>query len=85
MKKNHRFEEFACLKIQDCYFYGEKSPCGMPIAGQGLIFPKIDRFKKLFALLDFENEILKMTISTISMHQKNQIGPKIQKSNKFIY
>ena len=48
----------------------------MPIAGQGIIFPKIDRFKNMFALLDFENQILKMTISTIAMHRKNQIGPK---------
>ena len=53
----------------------------MPIAGQGLIFPKIDRFKELFALLDTKNQILKITISTISMRQKNQIYPKIQKSN----
>ena len=65
--------------------FTEKKPCGMPIAGQGLIFPKIDRFKELFALLDFENQILKMTISTMFMHQKNQIGPQNPKIQILLY
>ena len=34
--------------------FTKRKPCGMPIAGKGFIFPKNDRFKELFALLDFE-------------------------------
>ena len=43
---------------------------GMAIAGQGLVFLKIDRFKELFALLDPKTPVLEITPSTISMRRK---------------
>ena len=54
MKKHHKCFDFTCLNNPGLLFPMGKSLCGMAIAGQGLIFPKIDRFKELIALLDFE-------------------------------
>ena len=55
--------------IQECYFH-QHSPYGMPSRPQ---IREIRHFRKLFTLLVFLNQILKIAIFTISMRPKIQI------------
>ena len=63
----------VCLKIPGLLLLLGQKNCMMPNAGAGQVCSTVDRFQKIVALLDFENRILKITASTIPMHQKLQI------------
>ena len=71
-------------KKQGMLFLARTKTCGMPIAGEGLKLPKSDRFRTMFALLDFKNWILQIAISTTSMHQKIREAPTSYKIISFI-